>query len=322
MYKNQQHAQYQIAAAHHAAGVGRSLINPSETGADSAPILMRLHALRTLDGPRVVPELILILGQLPSAQLEVQARCHALRKLERAVVQVAAALAPGMGAAAGAGGQPTPLSRGRSAALSLEQRLYAAMAHNCVHLLHELDHGQGFFSDEHARGRAWAIRVAFRFFSRELLYAVKAGRAWPAGAWLALHELFVYLVMRGSVRPHGESPVLDEDEFDPELAYKRLLLIGLVADLCGCARIDREVAVRLRHLAADARLIASDGLVGESGLILVDVGLDRPAQLRSGSLDDPFRGWVLRVPDAFQALLLFLDPFHHHRVGSAAEPRP
>ncbi|AUB81429.1 hypothetical protein [Candidatus Thiodictyon syntrophicum] len=323
MYKNQHHAQYQIAAAHQAASHGRSPVNPREAGADSAPILARLHALRTLDSHRVLPELILILGQLPAAQLEVQARCHALRKLERAVVQVAAVLAPGpMGAPAGASAQRTTLRGGRRAALSLEQRLYAAMAHNCVHLLHELDHGQGFFSDDHARGRAWAIRVAFRFFSRELLYAVKAGSAWPAGAWLALHELFVYLVMRGSVRPHGESPTLDEDEFDPELAYKRLLLIGLVADLCGCARIDREVAARLRHLAADARLIASDGLVGESGLIVVDVGLDRPAQLKTGSLDDPFRGWVLRVPDAFHALLLFLDPFHHHRIAGAAEHRP
>ena len=108
------------AAAHQAVGVGRSLINPREAGADSAPILMRLHALRTLDRRRVLPELILILGQLPEAQLEVQARRHALRKLERAVVQVAAVLAPGpLGAPAGGSVQRTALGQGRSAALSL-----------------------------------------------------------------------------------------------------------------------------------------------------------------------------------------------------------
>lgn len=316
MYKNQQHAQYQVAVAQQSVSLGRSLIRPREVGADIAPILMRLRALRTLEDRRVLPELILILGQLPGAQLDVQERYHALRKLERAVVQVAAALTPGrMGPRCGARGRSA--GQGRGATLSLEQRLYAAMAHNCVHLLHELDHGQGFFSAQHAPGRAWAIRAAFRFFSRELRYAVKTGRAWSAGAWLALHELFVYLVMRGSVRLHGESLPLEEDEFDPELAYKRLLLLGLVAELCGCARIDSEVAARLRHLAAEARLIAADGLVGEYGLILVDVGLDRPPQLREGSLDDPFRGWVLRVPDAFQALLLFLDPFGHRGVGSA-----
>ncbi len=183
------------------------MITQSDVCADIPSILIRLRALRRLDNHRVLPKLILILGQLPGVQLDVQERYHALRKLELTVVRVAAALALALaparlGVSSGASGGSAGHSRGPSAPPSLEQRLYSAMALNCVHLLHDLDHGQGFFSDQHAADRTWAIRTAFRFFSRELLYAVKTWRDWPAGAWLALHELFVYLVMRGNVRLH------------------------------------------------------------------------------------------------------------------------
>ena len=313
MNKNAPYAQYHAAAQSRATGSGDPLLGPDGLRADIPALLLRLGALRALDDRQVLPELVLILEQLPHARLEVQDRYHALRKLQRAVLQVAEAMTPRRLA-------PRPGAPTRPASLSLEQRLYAGMATNCGYLLHELDHGQGFFSEEHAHGRAWAIRIAFRFYSRELLCAVKTGRAWPVGAWLALHELFVYLVMRGSVRLHAESPTLEEGEFDPELAYKRLLLIGLVTDLFGCERMNVAVVGQLRAIAAGARLVASDGLVGEFGLILVDVGLDCPPQLRGGSLDDPFRGWVLRVPDEFHGLLLSLDPFRSHRVAGAREP--
>jgi len=296
-----------------ATGSGPQRIGPDGLRADIPSLLLRLGALRALDDRQVLPELILILEQLPHARLDVQDRYHALRKLQPAVLRVAQAMTPRRLA-------PRAGAPARPASLSLEQRLYAGMATNCGYLLHELDHGQGFFSEEHARGRAWAVRIAFRFYSRDLLYAVKTGRAWPAGAWLALHELFVYLVMRGSVRLHAESPTLEEGEFDPELAYKRLLLIGLVTDLFGCERMNALVVGQLRAMAGGARLVAADGLVGESGLILVDVGLDCPPQLRGGSLDDPFRGWVLRVPEEFHGVLLSLDPFHLHRIAGARVP--
>jgi len=309
------YAQYHAAAPSRATGSAEPLLGPDGLRADIPAVLLRLGALRALDDRQVLPELVLILEQLPHSRLDVQDRFHALRKLQRTVLQVAAAMTPR---------RISPRPGGsRHTGLSLEQRLYAGMANNCGHLLHELDHGQGFFSEEHAPGRAWAIRIALRFYSRELLYAVKTGRAWPVGAWLALHDLFVYLVMRGSVRLHAASATLVEGEFDPELAYKRLLLIGLVTELCGCERMSAALVAQLRALAPDARLVASDGLVGEFGLILVDVGLDRPPQLKVGSLDDPFRGWVLRVPDEFHCVLRSLDPFNSNRIaGVRVAERP
>lgn len=275
----------------------------------SAPSLARRVArLRTLAPERVLPELILALEQLPTAELPLPERLALLRKLERSVVRVSAALVRVRDLT-----DPPP---GRPSSLSLEQRLYRGMARASVHLLHELDRGQGFFSEQHADGRVWAIRVALRFFSRGFLYAVATGRPWPPGAWQSLHDLFVYLVMRGTVQIHNEARVAD-DELDPELIYKRLVMIGLVAERCGHRRIDRSLVRRLRGLAAESRLLASDGFLGEFGLILVDVGRDAPAQVRTSSLDDTFRGWVLRVPEAFRTLIDSLEPVHRRAPAAA-----
>ncbi len=285
-----------------------------QAGAATPSLRQRLARLRTLHQDRVVPELILILEQVPLAELSLPDRLRLLCRLEHAVVRVSAVLAHNRARS------PSPFP-GQPTSLSLEQRLYAAMVRASTHLLRELDHGQGFFSEQHVRGRTWAIRVALRFFSRGVLYAVATGRPWPPGAWQSLHDLFVYLVMRGTVHIHGSSRAAEDDEPDPELVYKRLIMIGLASECCARQRLDARVLARLRTLAAESRLVAADGLIGEFGLILVDVGRDVPAEIRVGSLDDPFRGWVLRAPDAFRTLLHSLGR-DRHGIQVSTRQRP
>jgi hypothetical protein len=294
----------------HDAGSGSSVYGADGLG-PAAAFAARIERFRSLGLSRALTGLILELADLQHATVSAETRYAMLRVLKRAVLHVAAALARTRPTAGG----PTP---GPGPGLSLEQRLYAAMANNCLHLLHELGRGHTGYADSLVQSRQWAVRNAFRFIGREILGAVRTGRLWPAGAWQSLHELFVYLVMRGSVRLHGDALVLSDDAFDPESAYKQLLLIGLLAELVGPDRLTSDTLTRLGVLAKDALLVESDGLVGEFGLILVEVSHDRPPRLRVGSLDDPFRGWVLRVPREFQSLVAALDPARRHRMAVAA----
>ncbi|WP_295589832.1 hypothetical protein [uncultured Lamprocystis sp.] len=285
-------------------------------GADSlssAAFAERIERFRSLDLSRALTGLILELEDLQRSTVSAETRYAMLRVLKRAVLHVAAALTTMRPVRCPTAGSPTP-----GPALSLEQRLYAVMASNCLHLLHELGRGHTGYADSLVQSRQWAVRNAFRFLGRQILCAIRASRLWPAGAWQSLHELFVYLVMRGSVRLHGDSLVLSDDAFDPESAYKQLLLIGLLAELVGPERLQSDTLTRLGVLAKDARLVESDGLVGEFGLILVEVSHDRPPRLRVGSLDDPFRGWVLRVPREFESLVTALEPTRRHRMAIAA----
>ena len=296
----------------HDAGSGSSVYGADGLGPDAA-FAARIKRFRSLGLSRALTGLILELENLQHTTVSAETRYAMLRVLKRAVLHVAAALPKALSMTRPAAGGPTP-----GPGLSLEQRLYAAMANNCLHLLHELGRGHTGYADSLVQSRQWAVRNAFQFLGRQILGAVRDGRLWPAGAWQSLHELFVYLVMRGSVRLHGDSLVLSDDAFDPESAYKQLLLIGLLAELVGPDRLQADTLTRLGVLAKVVRLVESDGLVGEFGLILVEVSHDRPPRLRVGSLDDPFRGWVLRVPREFESLVAALDPTRRHRIAIAA----
>lgn len=281
---------------------------------DLTSLLVRLEFLGSLDLRGAVTGLVLLLEPLARASLEPRTHFQMLRTIKSAVLAVAAALPkPSRGTQSEAGASGAGPRASLTSSLTMEQRLYDAMASNCVRLLHALDRGQSGYSDGQAQRREWAIRNGFRFLGRQVLYALHSGRAWPPRTWQSLHELFVYLVMRGHVRLHGTVQALAEDDFTPEWAYKRLLLVGLLAELVEPSRIDAAAIDRLWALAKEARLVESDGLVGESKLILVEVGRDRPPRLRPGCLDDPFRGWVLRVPNEFESLVQSRDPFRSFR---------
>jgi hypothetical protein len=227
------------------------------------------------------------------------------RALKGAVLQVSSALPKSL---------PTPGAA--SGGLSLEQRLYSAMVRNCGRLLHDMDRDRSGYGEALERSRHWAIRNSFRFIGRQVLYAVRHGRPWPKGLWQELHDLYVYLVVRGQ---RGEicAPSRGWD-FDSEQAYKRLLVVGLVGDLLDRRGIDATMLAQLGPIADRCRLVEPDVRIGEHGLTLVEVSCDRPTRVKPTRLEDSFRGWVLEAPADLEILLLKLDPFQQHAGAAIA----
>jgi hypothetical protein len=234
-----------------------------------------------------------------------ETRYRMLRALKGAVLQVASVLPKGQ-----------PASGTTLGGLSLEQRLYDAMMCNCKRLLQNMDRVRYGYGEAGERHRYWAIRNSFRFIGRQVIYAVQHGRPWPKGLWQDLHDLYVYLVVRGQ---HGETRITSGGrDFDPEQAYKRLLVVGLVADLVDRRRLDGSVLARLGPIADKCSLVEPDVRLGEHGLTLVEVSCDRHTRLKTERLEDPFRGWVLQTPADLEILLLNLDPFQPHVARAVA----
>jgi hypothetical protein len=254
---------------------------------------------------RAVPELVLRLDRLRTSSLDLETRYRMLRALKGAVLRVASALPKGQPAGGPALG-----------GLSLEQRLYDGMTCNCKRLLQNMDRVRYGYGEAGERHRYWVIRNDFRFIGRQVIYAVQNDRPWPKGVWQDLHDLYVYLVVRGQ---HGETRIVSGGrDFDSEQVYKRLLVVGLVADLVDRRRLDGSVLARLGPIADNCSLVEPDVMLGEHGLTLVEVSCDRPTRLKTGRLEDPFRGWVLRTPADLEILLLNLDPFQQHPATAVA----
>lgn len=281
---------------------------PVPVAASPLPALVAwVGRLPSLTVRHALPELIVRLTGLLGTPLDTETRYLMLRALKGAVLRVAQALPHASARSHGAadGGQ-----------VGLGQRLFDAMARNCIRLLQDLDRERFGGTEERAERRLWAVRNAFRFIGRAVLCAVDSGRPWQPGLWQALHDLYVYLVVRGG---HGEPLVQGgERAFDAQQAYKRLVLVGLVAELVGTGCLDADVRSRLAAIADDARLAESEALVGEYDLILVEVSRDQPARIKSDRLQDPFRGWVLQAGSDLEVLLLSLDPFRMPERAAAA----
>lgn len=252
-------------------------------------LIVWAERLVMLDQGRSVPELLVRMRQLADSNIDFETRYRILRSVKRPILKAAASLAK------------VPH---RGGGMSLEQRLYGVMVENLSRLLEAIDRRRHGGVSNWADQRNWTLRNLIRFLQRQLFYSVYAGTPWPSGAWLALHDLFVCLVVRGSVKLHRELAVVPAPgAWDPEQAYKWTLLVGLATDRLGSQAMDGEMLQRLQSLARECRLVDSDGMVGEYGLILVEVGKDHPPQFKAGALNDVFRGWVLKAPESFIALL-------------------
>ncbi len=270
-----------------------------------AELLAWIGRLPSIPLHRVVTELLVRLDRLHGSSLDLEIRFRMLSVLKGALLRVVAAL-------------PQNLSVGGAASngLSLEQRLYDAMVRNCKRLLQDIDRDRYGDREVSERRRHWVIRNSFRFIGRQVLYAVKHRRSWPKGLWQDLHDLYVYLVVRGR---YGETRVHSEGrDFHPVQAYKRLLVVGLVADLVDRRGIDGKVLAQLGPIADRCCLVEPEAMLGELGLNLVEVSCDRPVRVKPGRLEDPFRGWVLQAPADLEILLLNLDPFQDYESAAVA----
>jgi hypothetical protein len=259
---------------------------------DSAPmsadaVAERLEHLGSLPLKQALPMLLLELSRLREARMDAEERVELMQALKRPVLKAAASLP-----------KPTPGSRTALRAaggMTLEQRLIHMMIGNLRQTLYDYDRAQGSRLVEDDGRRVWLLQQVFRFFVRQMRYAVDWERPWPVHTWQDLHDLFVYLVVRGSVPLDSAFTVAAfDDEFDAAVEYKRLLLLGLVDGLTQRRAQTDAYFHLLKRWAADSSLVEPEKAMGRQDVIAVHVTQDAPPQLVRGKLTISFRGWVLR----------------------------
>jgi hypothetical protein len=127
-------------------------------------------------------------------------------------------------------------------------------------------------------------------------YAGRAEQRAASGTWKALHELFLYLEGRDEL----DAPAaVGHLHFHPGIEYKRLLLIGALVDYRNTARTLLEVGPKLREWAAASVLRRDVRVIGESNLLLLDLGADAPPHRARPGGGEPYRGWVLEPARAY-----------------------
>jgi hypothetical protein len=254
-------------------------------------IAERLDRLGTLPLNEALTRLMLELTRVREARLDAAERVELMHLVKRPVLTAIASLP-----------KPTPAShpvpRG-ARGMTLEQHLMQLMIENLRQALHDYDRAQGSrLVDDHGQ-RTWLLQQVFRFFARQLRYAVDWNRPWPVGVWRDLHDVFVYLVGLGSVALHsGFAVAAFDDELDAAIEYKRLLLLGLVDRHTDRLTTTKAYFHLLKHWSADSMLLAPEKALGKQDVIRVQVNHDGPPQLVRGVLDASFRGWVLHPADA------------------------
>jgi hypothetical protein len=175
------------------------------------------------------------------------------------------------------------------------QRLIERMCRNLEHLLVDFDRRRFLAEPGEGEDRRWTIRQLFAFLGLQIERAVLSAQPCPRHTWQRLHDLFGYLIERGGLELGTGSSDIGKG-FDPETAYKRLLLVGLCPSLRGARRLDGPVANQIMRWAIESHLAEPVGRLGEYGLIAVETSQDGPPRFREQPADDPWRGWVLEPP--------------------------
>jgi hypothetical protein len=229
-----------------------------------------------------VVSLIVRLELMIRTEVPVIQRIRLMHSLEPQILRAASGIAkPVVRPRQESGGGPT-----------LEQRLYGLSVSNLKQALEDLDRSPEAYTEAAAGQRQWLVRHLLRFFGRALEYCVRWNLPWPPRLWGELHETFFYLIAREHLRlgqPPGEA-------FDPELEYKRLLLLGLLQEQASARDLPLD---RLRDWAAASRLSRPAAFSGAFGIYVVEVYRDRPPREQASPLEPGFNGWVLEPAAAF-----------------------
>lgn len=275
-------------------------VNESPPALDTASIIDWLAQLPSLPQSDAVEQMLLQLDQLSRAELSPRNHIEVMRLLRRPMLKLAASLP-----------RPDPrLPNGGLAttqAIAAEQRLDHGMQIAFNRLLAQLDRHRYRDRAASAANRHWAMRQQMKFTRRQARYGLLARRACIRGTWQDVHDLFVYMVIRGHVvvQTTAQAGELVED-FDPYLEYRRLLLLGRAAQLDLPADVIPILLTRLETWARESVLVEPEGCRGTSNLLLVELSRDRPLRCEPATLIDGFRGWVLRPAEGFSA---FCQPF-------------
>lgn len=247
-----------------------------------------LAELRTAGVRQSGPALLMALENLRKTEISANRRLSVLSALKVPLLKTCAGL-------------PKPYRAEtdgieRTVGLTLEQRLSRLMFLNLDQALRQLDREHPLPSGRQLRKRQWAVRNLFRFANRQIRYAALWQTPMPRGAWRDLHELHLYLATRktsSAWSPNSSTPI---GGFDPVFEYKLLLLLGLAAATKESVLRSEYFMDGLEGWAVQTRLDDPHNLLGRIRLILVEISTDVPARQIQGSLEAPFRGWVMQPP--------------------------
>lgn len=255
---------------------------------DEPSVEVWISQIRTQQLKNALPSLLVKLDTLSKADVPPSRRITLLQMVKDPVVKALSHI-------------PSPVhERGGNIGLTIEQRLLLMMINNMWRALQEVDRSRTAFSYSEDEDRDWVLRNLFRFIGRQVLYGIKWGRPWPKMTWQQLHDVFVYLVVRGAVHLNvGVQVVEDASGFDPETEYKRLLLIGIAYRLGDRHRLNREFLDNTRTWAALSELQDVQRMSGDETWFEVEVTSDEPPRLRRHGSKHQFRGWALQPPTAF-----------------------
>jgi hypothetical protein len=246
-----------------------------------------LTGLKTRGVRQAGPALVLVLENLRKAELSASRRITILSLMKVPVLKTCAGL-------------PKPYSDETTTAVpgfTMEQRLGRLMFVNLDRALHQLDKEYPLPNERQQQKRLWLIRNLFRFANRQIRYATFWKKALPIGTWRDLHELHLYLSLRriNSLWDlDAQRPTVGE--FDHEIEYKTLLLLGLAAKLKDSVLHSEYFMDGLPAWAAQTRLEDPHTRLSRLRLFLVEASADEAPRQLTGSLDMPFRGWVLEPP--------------------------
>jgi hypothetical protein len=237
------------------------------------------------------------LDRMSRTALDAAERIALLREIKRPLLKLVASLPKPRLTAVG----EYPTGTGE---ITLEQRLYCLTIKNLRQALADLDQSSDFHSAELDKARRWLLRNLFRFLDRQVRFGLLYGRSVPRFTWQTLHDLYSYVsarrlaMPRAIARRHGRW-----DDFDPRLAYRELLLLGLADSITKGRRFTPELIEEIAGFAQSCRLAEPDGFVGEFNVYRTDLSVDMPPQKVVGALTESFRGWVL-IPGSgfFQCL--------------------
>lgn len=198
--------------------------------------------------------------------------------------------------------------RAGSSAFCLEQRLWC-LTYRCLkRTLVGLDSSRRSVIRDRNRVRLWLLDSMFYALGRHLELSVLWGWPLPVNTWQEIHDLYAYFEGRlRDVSGFHEHVVQAEDEFDAQTAYKRLLLVGLLADQGASSLLVRANANAqtdaLSDWAREADLQDPSSYFGVIGTYLVEISRDKPPRLIPGALGSVSRAWVLQLPGELMAAL-------------------
>ncbi|WP_020505093.1 hypothetical protein [Lamprocystis purpurea] len=200
--------------------------------------------------------------------------------------------AGGFTPSAGTANQTPALTR----SLTPEQRVICSWCGNLQRLL--VDLGQPRYAGQASFGvyREWVLRQLLKGLGNAVESAVRTGESAPPGTWKSLHDLFVYLDGRDEL---AGTAAYGRAGFHPEVDYKRLLLMGALAEYVSAARILEAIGPRLREWAFDSQVRPDVRVVGESALLRLTLSEDAPPRHARPGDAQPYNGWVLEPAQAY-----------------------